>query len=548
MPIWKLNGTPLAALSISAGQLIYGNLVPDTFTFTHHVPWSGIEAFAGATTRYVLTRDDVPVFVGIPRAAERFHSAAGEGIRYTLEGPWNWLQRRALIQDHMVVVDPATSTVPTLLPQGFALLSQDDGGSSISVNIAITDLIDLAIASGLPILRGYFDGLDHYIAWDEVADLTVADAIIRLLASAPDAVCSWDYTTMTGGDYTPTINIGRRATLTAITLDIAPEGAAAADIIDGTYASFVNHQLKARADLIVPYVRIIYRRINQVDGVAYLQLEPDEAGSGSATSDNALVRTITLAGSTYTSNTVALPVTVRVLSSALTASGTTTSGSDFDALVDFWKSKHAFLADAGVTITEFRATGRRATDPTVTLNTTLGKEIMTGGKAPWMTSVTTQDQTYTVEVAFTKTLNGSLTGDRQILTAGVLASDADNRTYSYVESSDYSPPEPTPVGLASSLYAALGVVHYEGSFSLIEPECALTIRPQHLVNFSGGATAWATMNAVVQSTSADLDSGTTTVQIGFPAHLGPTDLVEICRSNRLKKSAETGLIRTTGVY
>lgn len=63
---------------------------------------------------------------------------------------------------------------------------------------------------------------------------------------------------------------------------------------------------------------------------------------------------------------------------------------------------------------------------------------------------------------------------------------------------------------------------------------------------SGGRASWATMRALVQRLVADIDAGRSEITYGPPKQLGPDDLVDMLRANRLKKPAERGLARATG--
>lgn len=92
--------------------------------------------------------------------------------------------------------------------------------------------------------------------------------------------------------------------------------------------------------------------------------------------------------------------------------------------------------------------------------------------------------------------------------------------------------EAAPVGLASQYYSALSDVQWEGSLVLREFECSALVRPGHKLNLLNGRTAWATMNATVQETIEELDTGRTVVTLGFAAHLGLTDFVDMMRRFR----------------
>lgn len=92
--------------------------------------------------------------------------------------------------------------------------------------------------------------------------------------------------------------------------------------------------------------------------------------------------------------------------------------------------------------------------------------------------------------------------------------------------------ETAPVGLAQTLHEAVSVLHYEGRFRLSEEECQGGIAPGNVLNLSNGITAWATMRAVVQSVSFNLDAGATEIVFGPPQHLGLQDYINLLIGNR----------------
>lgn len=560
MPTFLINGSPPASLGLANPLLSFGSLMPDVLTLEHlTAAWDADPIFTYGQ-QIVLTLDGVTVFVGKVRTFPRFAGPTAETTSYQVMGPFDWLQRRALLQNQAVVTNPAVSTVPTLIPQGLAILGQSDAGTSVLISAALVTIIDQAIAAGVPILRGTITGFDYAIAWDEVADLTIADAIVRLLGSSPDAVVFWDYTTTTTGSPTPTIHIGRRANLTATSLSIAPAGAGGT----GGYALFESLRLTSRPDLVVPGVFINYRRTNTVNGKSYLAIESQTAGSGLASAENALCRTVTLGGSSFTSSTVEQACVTAVIPSALGDELTPASGANFTAVLAFLGRSNKWLLEPGTSITKLIPSTqfRRALAPNsstgvmeeVSLHSpALVRELTEGAITPWMEDTTlnrvAQEQECSYQVEGTRTIDGTATEVKPCtVTRAFLATNASTQTYSFQESADFTPQEPTPSGLAAALYAAMSGIQHEGSFTLVESECTLGIRPGKVVNLTGGRSEWTTMAAVVQAVSADLETGRTEVQVGFPTQLGPADLVEIYRANRFKRGADRGAYRATGKY
>lgn len=548
--IWKINGQLPAALNLAGFELKRESLAEDVLTFRHEeAAWDAAALFPYGTlitlTRQAGAAAPVVEFIGKVRQIPRFLGATAENLSYVVEGPWGWLKRRPLIQNQAVVVDPETSLVPTMFPQGLAILGQSDAGTSVQLSAALAAVLAGAPAAGVAVVIGA--GFDYGIKWDEVADLNIADAVIRLLATAYDAVSWIDYTTTP----LPTLHIARRAALAAYTIKVAPAG----EGLDTAYTPLDSVSVIEREDLVPSGVTIHYRRIDTVNGTPYLRIFTDSASDNlgyQPTDENALVRTIELAGSDYTSTVLEQPVRVTPLSVYLTEGGTITSGDAFAALSRFWKRSVAWLNDAGVVIKGFRATGRVKTDmdSEELLDLNLNQELVEGFITEWMESGSLnrkgQAQTFRAEVAAEVTTEEGTTLRKELLTADVMACNCATRTYRFTESSQATPAEPTPVGLAAAVYAGLRVVPIEGGCKIVEEECSMAVRPGLVLNLEGGRPAWETMRALVQRTVALIDEGDTQVTYGPPKQLGPDDLVDIMRANRFEKASARGSVRASG--
>jgi hypothetical protein len=92
--------------------------------------------------------------------------------------------------------------------------------------------------------------------------------------------------------------------------------------------------------------------------------------------------------------------------------------------------------------------------------------------------------------------------------------------------------EAPPIGLALEYFAALQTLPWEGFVNLHARDCDSGVRPGKVLNLAGGRAAWATMNAVVQSVTEELQNGVTAIEFGPPEHLGPQDFVSMLMFNR----------------
>jgi hypothetical protein len=103
-------------------------------------------------------------------------------------------------------------------------------------------------------------------------------------------------------------------------------------------------------------------------------------------------------------------------------------------------------------------------------------------------------------------------------------------TYTYLNVEEAA--EPLPSGLAAEIYAALSVLQYEGTIKNTQIEVPSDIGLGKNLNLTGGATAWASMNAQIQGITEDVEAGETEIIIGPAKHLGGDDLLEQLRAAR----------------
>ncbi|MBC8011462.1 MAG: hypothetical protein H7067_15365 [Burkholderiales bacterium] len=572
---YSVGGGPrqgFAGASLAKPRLARANMRPDMAEIDHlAATWLSDALFAykaDITIWRVEGGAAVRVFRGLRRLAPRFKGVEAQTLAYTIEGPWDWLMRRPLVQNQAVPPLEGEGP-PVMVPQGLLVLGQDDTGVTVNVGQALGAIIDYAIDIGVPITKGVIEGFDFQAGWDQIRDLQVSDGITRLLQVAPDAVVEWDSTTVN-----PTINIRRCADLPAVTLALAPEGAAPEDFGPLGYAELESCRIVDRPDLVIPGAWLYFRSTDTNNGVPQVRIDEDIAKAEGAlpTDENALVRTIELAGSNRSTSTISQKCVTGIIPVGLGEILTPDDGTDFTNLLKFFARADAlkWLLDDGVTCSKltpgslvsgtFREaliineeTGEVTRDFP---DTSLVRELVEGGITPWMEGGSLnrkgeeQEVTYTVEGTRTEGEGDetTVTPFSAVLTRAFMATNVSTRTYNYAESSDETEGEPVPTGLAASLYAAMSAVQYEGSFTLRERECTLWARPGLVINLTGGRDEWEDMKAIIQNVSYDLTTGTTQVTLGFNRELGAGDLVAIMRSNRRRTLADVGLVRATGRY
>jgi hypothetical protein len=444
-------------------------------------------------------RDGVRWFYGKVTSLPRSGGGAEESIAVTAEGPTWWLSRCVLQQ--------AWQGQTTTYNKGRLILFRSLAGARITVGEQLAAILAFAEAAGAPIdwNEDDLDGLAMYPPENEVLDVTCAEALRICLRWAPDATTWWDY----AGAGAPVLRIARHATATAVSLAI-PDTAERLSIV-------------RRDDLAVPGIRLRYEKTNSADGDTWTTVVEDTAGDVAAF--GALALTIDLQG------VQSATVSQRIRTMALPAiSGTT-----------FWKQFCPWMNDARVT--SLTISGSAATP------TPLANLILEGSIQDWMKddldvdvveSVVTAKASYNVEVG------GKVVAQLKdiALSARIVTTDGATKTYRTVVSSQAG--EAIPVGLAAALYAALSIVHHEGSASFAAEDCRDDVHPGLVLNLTGCAAAWATMRAAIQRVDDDVDAGTTAIAFGPPGHLDSSDYIALLRPSRRRAPSARHTERTSG--
>lgn len=531
---WKINGTLAATGGFSALKLSFVNQQADALTFEEQISATASPTFDIDDT-VTLIRDEsgeTTWFKGKVRAVNPVFQTRREAIRYEVRGPWDDLARTPYLQAWKVAGDP-TDEDSALVDQiqSRVVLGQANDGTKTTVAIAINDVITAAQSAGANIAPGTITA-GETIPFDEVNDLTCADAISRILSWVPSAVCWIDYSPAT-----PTFNLALAGTVTPTAIDFD----------DGDIGAI---NLSPRPDLQVSAVVLLYRSVNRANTAQWVEITKDAAPLGTETGAqmDALVRTIEMAGSTYQSTVLEQKVVTAAIPAALETGGLTTSGGTFSALSNWWKEKHPWLQ--AVTILGFR-NGDRTSINGGAYDGALVNELTAGAVTDWMDArqnVDTEEQRVQVEVAYNITVDSITERRVQLLETTIVATNATTRTYSYLVDDSFTSAEGVPVGLAAAIYDQLSVLQYDGTITLIESEATARPGPGALVRITNSKAAWSTMRAVVQSAAIDIDRGETTLTVGPPRQLGPDDLVELFRINRNRQPSTSWFTRNTGSF
>jgi hypothetical protein len=107
--------------------------------------------------------------------------------------------------------------------------------------------------------------------------------------------------------------------------------------------------------------------------------------------------------------------------------------------------------------------------------------------------------------------------------------------------------EPVPSGLAQNYYESLATMPWEGSLRLLEADPTGVAMVGNRLNFTGGRTAWETMDAVIQRVSIDIAARETVVEYGPAEQLGPQEFLDQVRFQRGSSVGNSGGGRFDGV-
>lgn len=397
----------------------------------------------------------------------------------------------------------------------------------------ITEILNYAITNcGVSLQAGTIDPAFNLLFYP-VRAVMCASAIEICLQPTPDAVTWIDHSTTP-----PTFNCRVRANRTALNLP---------------YADGVTHEsseLVPRYDLQAASVVLQYQKINTetVGGVStsWTDFGLDIYPGGSTGQElRGLVCAMDLRGA-----------------SIVELAGKVTGGAIDPTSLDWWQVKKpevkalrtapnsiAYVAASYKVIDD--ATG---TDITATWAASWPKELVKGEVTDWMTLDSVPGGTavvgkpVTISAKFTyseydaaaRKWHEVTAQNPHVFTARVKLTNSPTGEITYYARSHYDPGETAPAGLAQAIYTSLHQLEYEGTHTIKEvnasgvPEVTTIIGPQHVLNLTGGAAAWATMKANIQSTTIDFFSGRTEITVGPARHIAPGDLEQLLQAFRFR--------------
>lgn len=505
MTTWSLQHSSKTATfarwGISGLQRRRSSQAMDVLSLTADgAPFDGTLPFS-ALDEITILRDGVQWFVGRVTGIGREASGSSEGIQYEISGPWWYLTQLVYQQVWQVYQGPQVS-------KSHCLLNTWADGKPMGVQAQLNDILHWVSTNAMakwgsaPFQWVTGDFPDALIPSDEVRDITSAEALIKQLRWIPDAVTWWDYSTTP-----PTFRCRRRSQLGTVSIPVGSPVTAIA--------------INPRHDLVVPSVVLKYERLDKTDNLIVASLFLDAYPPGSTGAEfGCLTSTIDLEGFSITSAEAA------IVTAELPAAG------DSGAWWNWLKTKEPWITDAQVQLMDAVVVTRENRDSPGAQP--LPRELLRGQITDWMVNRQVADETVTIKARIR--VVGEYSGE-EILTKAfaVNITTTNAKTGTYRENRGYMQGETPPTGLAQVLYDALSVVEYQGAITLVRPETgADDVSIGMRVNLTAGRPEWEQMGAVIQEVMEDVESGTTTLRVGPPEHLGPRDLVELLRVNRFR--------------
>jgi len=482
-----------------------------------------------------IQRNGVGYFAGPVTKISRAITPSGEAYDYELTS-YLWFAANIAYQQSVNIAtnpsDPASGLSPALLSQ--VILFQDNAGARISTLAQFSAAITYA---GLTI--GLLNLPDVKPPFSEIKDQTCLEVALASLRWTPDA-CLWE----NFAAFPPQIMVANRAGAPAISFALADNPSGAISITP-------------RYDLQCAGVKIIYRTTNTLDTKIWIVPSYDIVGSPDGV--RGVVCTVELSGTTLT--TSAQKVTISSIDVTSRA---------------FWEAAYPWLHQAtAVTIENVRVnnslvTGQTA-DPADTASgydalaradfsgaaqsanfgTSNFQKILASGHVPSWLETHFADATITAKISYS--LLHLDTGAEEVVTkksmpVKVKITDLNSSPFSqtFVNQTSFTPAEDIPIGVAAAYFAAASVLHYEGSWTIVEEECSGAFHPGMQLNLTGGPSEWATMGALIQSVSENLATGQTTLNFGPPPHLSVQDFIALLNVQRNRQRTTRLSERITG--
>lgn len=447
-----------------------------------------------ANSLLTILYHDKPWFQGMITKIEKSLNASSAAYTCQVEGPWWHLEHLVFQQAWLQNTTPqAQEATLESIYKGRLILGQGIHGQALSVQDQIQEILHYAINAGAPFQIGNL-ALGFSLPFDEVKDISCAEAIQRILRWSPDTVAWFDYTT----EPLPSLNLSPRGAMSTISVP---------------YTQLQSLDISPRHDLQVPSVVLKYEKTHKSDNDSWTTTEVDAHPDGSSGQEfNAMVLTIDLAGSRSTR------IKQKITSRPIEPSS-----------IPWWQAQIPFLGSLEADAITIHSSSRKGSLPF---------ELVEGAIAPWMHTASEED---VIRATLSYKTQDTVIHNQEVAVR-LIATSSESKIFKKNLTLNYE--EKTPQGLAAILHQSLNHLQYEGKLTLYGN--ALGLCMGSTLNITGTDPAYSNMQAVIQEIHENLHSRTTTVIFGPPKHLGPSDLVELLRMNRRRHFSRSASTRHLG--
>ena len=447
-----------------------------------------------------------------------------------------------------------------------------------SVQWEINEILTYAGTCGIAIAAGTIDYSGFYINYTHVRAISIWDALLKCLEIIPDAKVWID-----GSATTPTLNVRTRANLAAMS---APTGTGPGPLslvyrgADSAGRKHFSSDLTPRYDLIPSQVVLQYQINNTVNGKPAPSWEYDVYPGGSTgETPFAMVCPIDLTGTSKTVTTGQLDCEPLLVAAAQTGH-TLGTLADHNAKRAWWSIKRGGeqtrLADYRVRFQDTSSNQTYIGDATVVDDTgnpidltQYPNRLVKGTYHAWMMNGSTQINAVrakiTVRVEYAEydvvgvtpadtDTNGNIARKAvsHELHCHVVLTNSPAGITPYTTTSIGGAGETPVTGLAENIYNSRATLDYDGTHEIVDagnaatPALSQIIGPWNVINFTGGATAWATANMTVAGSEIDLRTNHQRIDIGPSKHLAPQDWNELLQFFRYRRAYISPGVRATG--
>jgi hypothetical protein len=394
--------------------------------------------------------------------------------------------------------------------------------SYLTVAQQLANIITFAAGAGANIQAGTITSTSgtsgaSEMPWYAVRGLSCAAAIKKCLECFPDLIVWID-----GSTTPPSFNCVPRASLTSISLPYKGT--------DAHGRAHLSSQIKPRYDLAPSQVVLQYQQVISSGATSAVELSTEVYPSGST---GMALRALVC------------PIDLRGGSASFAKTQIVTQAFDPTQVAAFWQTHVKSLKDSDIvgtpaivdtTINSGSTYGISVVDSTgaaINYATYYPVEMIRPSKWASWTGVNVIEATVSAYLSYSKAkkvgaASSARTTDKitqHLHTVKIKLCNAPLGATNYVTETAYNSGESPVSGLAQTIYNSLTQLQYEGAHEIIEQTSVWqVIGPWNVLNLTGGATAWATMNAALPEVEIDFLRNQTRLTIGPARHLAPQDL------------------------